>query len=134
MSAADPRTWLLLAQSDLQAATTLATHHRDWHNSAYHAAQAVEKALKAALAASDIAPPRSHDADALRDALPAGWDVKRRHPDLAAMSYYSVAVRHPEDFASVTGAKAAGARRTAASVFASVRRDLLRRSVDLEER
>ena len=131
MSAADPRTWMLLARSDLQAAVTLATHDRDWHNSAYHAAQSVEKALKAAIVASGAAPPRHHDADSLRDALPGGWEVKRKHPDLATMVFYGIAIRYPEDYEAVTGPKAAGARRTAASVYASVRRDLARRGFDV---
>jgi len=131
MSAADPRTWMLLARSDLQAAVTLATHDRDWHNSAYHAAQSVEKALKAAIVATGTVPPRHHDADSLRDALPGGWEVKRKHPDLATMVFYGIAIRYPEDYEAVTGPKAAGARRTAASVYASVRRDLARRGFDV---
>jgi HEPN domain-containing protein len=122
---------MLLARSDLQAAVTLAIHDRDWHNSAYHAAQSVEKALKAALAASGVVPPRHHDVDALRDALPVGWEVRRKHPDLATIVFYGVAIRYPEDYGAVTGPKAAGARRTAASVYASVRRDLARRGFDI---
>ena len=115
---------MVLARDDLRAAGTLAEHDHDWHNSAYHASQSVEKALKGALVAAGQVPPRTHDLDALRDLLPPGWGVKRGHPDLAALTFYGIATRYPEDYPAVTGPKAAGARRTAASVYASVRRDL----------
>ena len=132
MSAVDPKAWITLARDDLRAAGTLAERDRDWHNSTYHASQSVEKALKGALVAAGLVPPRTHDLDALRDLLPSGWAVKRRHPDLATLTFYGIATRYPEDYPPVTGPKAAGARRTAASVYASVRRDLALHGVDTE--
>ena len=93
----------------------------------------MEKALKAALVAAGVQPPRHHDADDLRDRLPAGWAVKQRFPGLAVMIFYSVTGRYPEDHAPITGAKAAGARRTAAALYDCVRQDLARRGIDVRD-
>jgi hypothetical protein len=47
---------------------------------AFHAQQAVEKALKTALVLSDVEPTGTHDLNHPRGQLPADWRAKRRPP------------------------------------------------------
>ena len=91
------RGWLRRAKSDLVTARR-ALAGRDlvdpWVAS-FHAQQATEKCLKAALIMEQIRFPRTHELELLRSLLPAGWDL----PDpetLAGISRFAVAGRYPE--------------------------------------
>jgi HEPN domain-containing protein len=53
--------WLRKADGDLRAARRLADAPEDFETAAFHCQQAVEKYLKARLAAAGQAPPRTHD-------------------------------------------------------------------------
>jgi HEPN domain-containing protein len=127
------RDWLQLAYDDLTASMKLGGSKGVPQASAYLAQQAAEKALKAAiLQVTGQEPPRTHDLDALRNRLPADWDVKHRHRDLSVLTYYGTAGRYPDDSQPLTtGHQAAGARRTANSVYRSVRKDLAARGVNV---
>jgi HEPN domain-containing protein len=70
----DALTWLSYALGDLGAARS--SQGSRPRIVAFHAQQAAEKALKAALVLSDVEPPQSHDLETLRGALPAGFRVK----------------------------------------------------------
>lgn len=111
--ATDALTWLAFALGDLEAARARPGHPQRPRIVAFHAHQAVEKALKAALVLSDVDPPRTHDLDALRNLLPAGWRVSRRHRDLAP----------------VVAIQAATAVRQAVAIVRSVREDFERRGI-----
>lgn len=136
--AASARDWLTFARDDLSAANHSAGRKGVPHSSASSAQQCAEKALKAALITSGALPPgtdppRTHDLDRLRNMLPAGWDVKRRHRDLATLTVHGVQSRYPDDsMPPVNGRQAAGARRTAASVYTSIKRDLAARGVNVQ--
>lgn len=136
--AASARDWLTFARNDLAAANHSAGRNGVPHSSAFSAQQCAEKALKAALIAAGALPPgqdppRTHDLDRLRNMLPAGWDVKRRHRDLARLTVHGIQSRYPDDsLPPVTGRQAAGARRTAASVYASIKRDLAAHGVNVK--
>jgi HEPN domain-containing protein len=124
---------LQVARDDLSASNRLAGPKGVPHASAYLAEQAAEKALKAAiLQATGQEPPWTHDLDALRNRLPGDWDVKRRHRDLAVLTYCGTAGRYPDSGQPpATGRQAAGARRTATSLYESIRRDLAARGVNV---
>ena len=76
------RGWLRRAKSDLVTARS-ALAGRDlvdpWVAS-FHAQQAAEKCLKAALIMEQIRFPRTHELELLRSLLPAGWDLPVRIP------------------------------------------------------
>lgn len=60
--------WMEYANNDLRSADFLRQLiPQPWEIIAYHAQQAVEKALKGLLVAKDIRPPRTHDLDELID-------------------------------------------------------------------
>ena len=111
---AEVQRWLRYAQEDLVAAEllvgqrTIAPRHVCWL-----AQQAAEKALKAVLVFLQIDFPRRHDLDALRHLIPAGWQLKEEHPDLADRTEWAVEARYPGDCPDATEEDARSAVRTA---------------------
>src|SRR3990170_1175851 len=87
--------WLAYALGDLAAARTDPRRPLRPRIVAFHAQQAAEKALKAALILTGARPEWTHDLDGLRNSLPPGWRVKVRLQDLARLSDYGVDVRYP---------------------------------------
>ena len=91
------RSWLRGARSDLVMARK-ALADRDavdpWVAS-FHAQQAAEKTVKAALVIEQIRFPRTHELERLRSLLPAGWELPDRET-LAGLSRFAVAGRYPE--------------------------------------
>jgi hypothetical protein len=73
--------------------------------------------------------PRTHDLDDLRNRLPAGWRVKRSHPDLGRLSDYAVDSRYPDDTTPVTALQSENAVRQAVSIVRVVSEDFDRRGV-----
>ena len=123
----DAVTWLRFAMGDLE-------HARSGRRArprivAFHAQQAAEKALKAALVMSVVDPPRTHDLEDLRGRLPAGWRVARHPADLTKLSTFAVDSRYPDDVTPVSSIEAATAVRQAIAVVRLVRADLERRGV-----
>ena len=119
------RSWLRRANSDLVTARR-ALADRDavdpWVAS-FHAQQAAEKCLKAALIVEQIRFPRTHELERLRSLLPGTWEI----PDpetLAGLSRFAVAGRYPEGMfdagAEPTWADAEDAVRLAESVETAV--------------
>jgi HEPN domain-containing protein len=68
--------------------------------------------------------PRRHDLDALRNLIPAGWQLKEEHPDLADLTEWAVEARYPGDWADATEEDARSAAQQARAVWQSVCRDL----------
>ncbi len=122
--------WLSFAVGDLEAARS--RHGRSVRPRivAFHAQQAAEKALKAALILEGIEPRRAHDLDDLRDRLPGVWRVHRRMPDLGRLSDYAAESRYPDDITPVTPIQSATAVRQAIAVVRLIREDFERRGVD----
>ena len=89
--------WLRRAKSDLVMARK-ALADRDgldpWAAS-FHAQQAAEKYVKAALIIEQIRFPRTHELERLRPLLPAGWALPDQEA-LAGLSRFAVAGRYPE--------------------------------------
>jgi HEPN domain-containing protein len=88
--------WLANALGDLEAAEA---QPRGWvpaRTVAFHAQQAAEKALKAALVLSGGRTSKIHDLDVLRNRLPDDRLVKKRYPDLSRLTDYAVASRYPD--------------------------------------
>ena len=124
-----PLQWLAYALGDLDAARMRSGRRQRPRIVAFHAQEAAEKAMKAALILSGMRPDRTHDLDELRNALPIGWTVKRRHRSLARLSDYAAERRYPDDANPVTPIEAATAVRQAMAVVRIIREDFERRGV-----
>lgn len=115
------RGWLRRARSDLVIARK-ALAGRDeldpWVAS-FHAQQAAERYLKAALVIEQIRFARTHELERLRPLLPTGWALPDQEA-LAGLSRFAVAGRYPEGMfdagAEPTWADAEDAVRLADSV------------------
>lgn len=119
------RSWLRRARSDLATARSALAEREaiDPWVATFHAQQATEKCIKAALIVEQIHFPPTHELERLRPLLPAGWDL----PDpeaLAGLSRFAVAGRYPEGMldagAEPTWPDAEEAVRLAESVEAAV--------------
>jgi HEPN domain-containing protein len=124
--------WLAFAIGDLDAARSQPGRHVRPRIVAFQAQQAAEKALKAALILEGLEVPKTHDLDDLRNRLPDGWSVKRRHPKLARLSDYAVDSRYPEDIVPVTAIQSATGVRQAIAVVRVIRQDFERRGISTE--
>ena len=112
--------WLDKARRDLCLAERLASDGSFPDAACFHAQQAVEKLLKAALIARAVPIPRTHDLvhlDGLLGPLVRGWAFDRT--SLATLSVAAVAYRYPGLTASATDA--AGAFATARAVWQTLR-------------
>ena len=89
-------------------------------NVASHAQQAVEKAIKAALALEGRAAPRSSDLDQLRNRLPTGWRIRTTHRDLARLTQYAVEARYPDDVPPISKLQSSASLRQAQTVYRSI--------------
>ena len=113
--------WLRLSGEDITVALQLinwdspAPRHACWL-----CQQAAEKALKAALVHEGIRFRHTHDLDALRNKLPAGWPVKDTHGDLAKLTQWAVEARYPGDWPEPTRTDALRAESEARSVYDSI--------------
>jgi HEPN domain-containing protein len=99
---------------------------------AFHAQQAAEKAMKAALLLSGIEPPRTHDLDGLCELLPGDWRVKQKHHRLDRLTEHAAERRYPDDVSPVSSIQAATAVRQAIAIVREVREDFERRGVSTE--
>ncbi len=87
--------WLGKARNDLRAAKILLEEGL-FDESAFHAQQAAEKALKALLVAHRVEPPRTHNIARLLSLLEPKVDVSWAYEeDLPALTYYAVEIRYP---------------------------------------
>ncbi len=94
----EARRWLRFAAEDLDAAQCLlATDGAAPRHACFHAQQAAEKALKAALVLEGVDFPRQHDLDDLRNLLLDTWSVRQTHTDLAQLTEWAVESRYPGD-------------------------------------
>lgn len=126
----DAMTWLAYALGDLRVARAADRDPLPARIVAFHAQQAAEKALKAALVLAGVDPERTHELADLRDSLPTGWRSKTRPPDLTRLSRFAVSVRYPDSLEPVTAILAATAVRQATAVVRAVREDFDRCGID----
>ncbi|MCY3905167.1 MAG: HEPN domain-containing protein [Caldilineaceae bacterium] len=91
--------WLRFATENLDAAQRmLADRSSAPRHVCWHAQQAAERALKAALAPEGIDFPFTHDLNALRNLLPASWTVRAEHVDMAELTEWAVQARYPGEW------------------------------------
>ena len=127
MSEPEAQRWLRLAREDLAAAEQL--HAESEHPARvvrFHAQQAAEKALKAAIIASGATAERTHDLEALAARLPRDWRATELGDDLSDLTEAAVEERYPGIAEGATGEDAARGLATARSVLAAVEADLER--------
>ena len=91
----------------------------------FHAQQAVEKALKAIIAAVGEDPPRTHDIGALMDRLQQ-WDAVRTFPRASELTRWATDSRYPLTDQAPTADEAERAAEVAERFVEAVQRDLAR--------
>ena len=122
--------WLRFSAEDLDVAQRLLADSSSAPRFVcWHAQQAAEKALKAALTAEAVDYPFSHDLNALRNLLPASWSVHVSHPDLTELSQWAVEARYPGEWAEATEDDAARAQSEARAVHDAVEAEFRRRGI-----
>ena len=118
--------WLRKADNDLVTARqTLLLCGGPTDTPCFHAQQAIEKALKALLTASEIPFQRIHDLSRLLDqALPLLPALESFREGLATISNYAVDTRYPEVTSEPTRQEAVEALATAEKVLAMIRTEI----------
>jgi HEPN domain-containing protein len=94
--------WLRLARSDLALAHLDAPGAIMPETLCFHAQQAAEKALRAALVLREIDFPRTHSLGVLLALMPTDVKVPVSIRDAASLTNYAVAARYPSVFEPVT--------------------------------
>lgn len=96
------RAWLAKAESDLLAARRLLAAGGPFDAVCFHAQQACEKALKAALAWADQPIPRTHNLEELQAVCAASLGepaaARLRSLDLSQLTPYAVETRYDAEF------------------------------------
>lgn len=117
------REWMELAANDLRTAERefAITVEPNYDAVSFHAQQAVEKLMKAALVHAGAVPPRTHDLlalDALLRAAAPAWNAEPG--ELARLSVAAVELRYPGNRATLVDANTAItiARKTCADLRA----------------
>ncbi|MDD4892163.1 MAG: HEPN domain-containing protein [Phycisphaerae bacterium] len=119
--------WLRCAREDLHAAEScLSQSGATLRHVCFFAQQAAEKAIKAGLTLLQIAFPKTHVLDALRNMLAEDWATRRECPDLADLTEWAVESRYPGDWPEATASEAADAVAKARLVVEAIDRDLVR--------
>ena len=126
--------WVRNAQADLaicRATSDLVGRYPA--SVAFHAQQAMEKAIKAILVFEQIDFPRTHDLERLAALVPSDWHLRLPAEDLGRMSQFAAETRYPiEDWnqvPEVTEAEAEHAIVAAAGVIDHVLDGLERRGL-----
>jgi len=109
--------WLRFAKTDLAAAEVLSRDDYLAGAACFHAQQAVEKALKAALVFRQIEFPRTHDIGVLRMLIPTTWEVYQCSEGAADLSDWAVQPRYPGDRPDASAKDAEVATTTAGRVL-----------------
>jgi HEPN domain-containing protein len=96
-----PADWLRYAYSDLELARVGRPAKVLFEGLCFHAQQAAEKALKAALIAKGVPAPKTHNIRTLLDLLPPDVIPPKEVEDAASRTDYAVMSRYPTDFEPV---------------------------------
>jgi HEPN domain-containing protein len=112
------RGWLLKADEDLNAATSLITYGLTFLSTVcFHSQQAAEKYLKAFLTFHQVEFPKTHDIDELLDLIKSvNANLSESLRDVIILTNYGVDVRYPCDFLNVSADDARQAIRLAEKV------------------
>ena len=98
----------------------------------FHAQQAAEKTLKAAIVFLGQRPSRSHDLDELVGRLPADWQAKIHYQQLRVLTEWAERSRYPGDQPDATEGDGQFAVRQTRLVWESVTADLALRGFEVE--
>jgi HEPN domain-containing protein len=126
MSESEARRWLQFAKEDLETAELLLRESRPPRLVAFHAEQAAEKALKAAIVASGGEVVRTHDLNELRLLIPTTYDIAETDADLALLSQLAVEPRYPDTAAAITDSIAEKGVDDARTLVGAAERDVER--------
>ncbi len=131
---ADTARWLRYAEEDLVTAETLLKQpHVPPRQSCWHAQQAAEKALKAALIFLQIDFRRTHNLNVLRDLLPDNWQLKTAPSNLGDLNRWAVEARYPEHTREATTADASKSVEQARAVWTSISTALAQHGYQAEQ-
>jgi HEPN domain-containing protein len=116
------KAWIQKAQNDLVTASqTLLLPNGPTDTVCFHAQQAVEKALKAALVGQNVAFPKIHDSLKLLDmVLPFAPELEMYRERFAEISGYAIEVRYPSDLVEPTREEALQAFKFAEEVVQKI--------------
>jgi HEPN domain-containing protein len=118
---ADARDWLVFAGADLRAARLLvADGDVPSRIACFHAQQAAEKALKAALVAESTPFRKTHDIVVLAGLVPAVLAAELATLDLLVLQPWAVEGRYPGDLPDATDAEADEVVATAVAIVETV--------------
>lgn len=93
---------LKIARGDLRSAETLRAHDPGRpENICYHAEQALEKSLKAALCAANLPIPLTHDLGTLLERIPKEWSIPIS-TDITELTQYATVRRYEEGTLELT--------------------------------
>lgn len=121
----DGAEWLRYAEDDLAGAYRLLTDvHLPARLACFHAQQAAEKALKAALATAGTRIPRTHDLVALLMLSPVDVRTELAVVDLTMLDPWAVDARYPGDIPDATADEASAVIEIAAAVVRIVNQQL----------
>jgi HEPN domain-containing protein len=127
--------WLTKAQNDLKAAEIpLRTDDAPCDVVCFHAQQAAEKQLKAALTCLGVQFPKTHDLAVLVGLFPADSPVRNQLIGLSELTDAAVSVRYPGYLEEYDRETAESLVEQALSVRAAVVRELTRLGCPVEER
>ena len=125
--------WLEYAQMDFRAARHWATADpTEPLLACYHAQQATEKTLKAALVAERIDPPRTHDMNELFGLLPEGWHLPSSGDDLEQLTDWAAKSRYPNGRQDLTDALSSWGIEMAQAIYDAVAAGLAERGMVVE--
>lgn len=117
--------WLHYAHDDLGAGVVLLERNDlPPRLACFHAQQAAEKAIKAALIFLQVHFPRTHNLVLLIEALPEGWRIKEAPSFLSDLSEWAVEPRYPGDLPDATREDARSAVERAEQAYEAVLADL----------
>ncbi len=98
----------------------------------FYVHQSSEKALKAALVAERIDPPRIHELNELRDLLPDGWEIPGTVEEFKRISGWAEAARYTLGYEDMTVVDAAWGITMAQSIHDAVASELVSRGMAIE--
>jgi len=116
----EARKWLRYATEDLETAEGLLHSDGFARHICWHAQQSAEKSLKSILVFLQVSFPRSHDLEALRNLVPAGWAATVQAMDLSGLTEWAVESRYPGDWPEATEEDATSAVSQAREVYRNV--------------
>ena len=125
--------WLEIARQDFRGTRLLlSADPSEPPLACFHAQQAAEKSLKAALVLEGIDPPRTHDLNELRELLPAGWEIPCTTAEFERISKWAEQSRYFNGWEELIDADALWGIAQAQAIYDSITAEFVRRGVAAE--